>query len=393
MTGKFRSPLLLYVHIPFCAHKCHYCDFNSHERSKPEWKQYQQALIAELSHWSENPRFAGRKLSSIFFGGGTPSLAPPELIADVIQTAEQLLGFEDNIEITLEANPGTVDADHFSAYRQAGVNRLSMGVQSLDDSELRWLERIHDSRQALTAFEIARASGFDNINLDLIYGLPNQSLDQWLKSLLAAISLGTEHLSCYQLTIEPHTKLAASHAIDPINIPDDELAIAMFTQIRKQLAAAGLEAYEISNFARAGLKCRHNDGYWKYHDYIGIGAGAAGKWDDWSPENPGGVSRYSNIRTPEAYIDAAIKSGEAINSRESLTKQQAAAEAVWVGLRRSHGINRRDFKDRFDADLRELFFDELSPWLKQGCLALNEQQLCLTESGLLLADAIAESVL
>ncbi|NWF38141.1 radical SAM family heme chaperone HemW [Mariprofundus sp. NF] len=393
MAGIVRSPLLLYVHIPFCAHKCHYCDFNSHQRPAPDWQGYQQALIAELEHWAETPMFAGRKLSSIFIGGGTPSLAPPELIDAVIEQANKLYGFEENIEISLEANPGSVDAGHFAAYRQAGINRLSMGVQSLDDRELKWLERIHDSSEALNAFDIARDAGFDNINLDLIYGLPNQPLDQWLQSLQTAIALGTEHLSCYQLTIEPHTKLATTHAINPINVPDDDLAIAMFTETRNQLQSAGLEAYEISNFAKPGLKCRHNDGYWKYHDYIGIGAGAVGKWDDWISENSGGVTRYCNIRTPESYIKAALKSGEAINSRESLTKQQAAAEAIWVGLRRSNGINRDAFRDRFGHDLWALFSDEFSPWLNLGKLELNNEQLSLSSSGLLLADEISASVL
>ncbi|NWF36006.1 radical SAM family heme chaperone HemW [Mariprofundus sp. KV] len=393
MTGILRSPLLLYVHIPFCAHKCHYCDFNSHQRSTPDWKGYQQALVAELQQWAETPMFADRKVASIFIGGGTPSLAPPELIHAVIEHAYQLCGFEKNIEISIEANPGSVDAGHFAAYRQAGVNRLSMGVQSLNDGELKWLERIHNSREALDAFEIARDAGFENINLDLIYGLPNQSLDQWLQSLQTAIALGTEHLSCYQLTIEPHTKLATTHAISPINLPDDDLAITMFTETRNQLQSAGLEAYEISNFARPGLKCRHNDGYWRYHDYIGIGAGAAGKWDDSDSGKLGGITRYSNIRTPESYIKAATTGKSTINTQESLLIPQAAGEAVWLGLRRRDGINRSDFCDRFGFDAAEFFAMQLQPWQSQNLLAVDEVTISLTESGIIVADAIAESVL
>ncbi|ATX78969.1 oxygen-independent coproporphyrinogen-3 oxidase [Mariprofundus aestuarium] len=393
MTEPFRSPLLLYVHIPFCVHKCHYCDFNSHERSNPDWSSYQQALTTELKHWAGNSVFSGRKLSSIFIGGGTPSLAPPELIDSVLQGAEKLLGFEDNIEISIEANPGTVDADHFSAYRQAGVNRLSMGVQSLDDKELRWLERIHDSKQALAAFETARKAGFDNINLDLIYGLPNQSLDQWLSSLQTAIALGSEHLSCYQLTIEPHTKLATTHAVNPINVPDDELAISMFTETRHRLRLAGYEAYEISNFAKSGFKCRHNDGYWKYHDYIGIGAGAAGKWDERSSDSFDGITRYSNIRRPEAYINAVAECTVAINSQESLSIQQAAGEAVWLALRRAHGIDRKAFLNRFGFDAWEHFSTQLNPWHKEKMLEVSDTALFLTDSGITLADSISESVL
>lgn len=393
MTVILRSPLLLYVHIPFCAHKCHYCDFNSHQRSAPDWKGYQQALVAELQQWAATPMFSGRKLASIFIGGGTPSLAPPELIHTIIEHAQRLCGFEDNIEISIEANPGSVDAGYFAAYRQTGVNRLSMGVQSLNDAELKWLERIHNSREALHAFEVARSAGFENINLDLIYGLPNQSLQQWLQSLHTAIALGTEHLSCYQLTIEPHTKLATTHAINPINLPDDDLAITMFTETRNQLQPAGLPAYEISNFARLGLKCRHNDGYWRYHDYIGIGAGAAGKWDDSDSNRLAGITRYSNIRTPESYIKAATTGKSSINTQESLDIQQAAGEAIWLGLRRRNGISRPAFYDRFGFDAAEFFAMQLQPWQTQSMLAVDEVTISLTESGIIVADAIAESVL
>ncbi|ATX82584.1 oxygen-independent coproporphyrinogen-3 oxidase [Mariprofundus ferrinatatus] len=393
MTELRCSPLLLYVHTPFCVHKCHYCDFNSHERTKPDWESYQQALKSEMTHWACSPMFSSRKLSSIFFGGGTPSLAPPELIASLIDQAEQLLGFEDNLEVTLEANPGTVDVEHFAGFRQAGVNRLSIGVQSLRDHELKWLERIHDSRTAITAFHAARKAGFDNINLDLIYGLPNQTMDQWLYTLQSAINLEPEHLSCYQLTIEPHTRLAASHASSPLPLPNDELALEMFTETRKRLLDYGLAAYEISNFSRPGFKCRHNDGYWRYHDYIGIGAGASGKWDEWSANGNSGINRYSNIRTPERYIASVADKGSAINSQEQLDCMHAAAEAVWLGLRRTNGIDRPAFRSRFGFDVWEHFSAQLELWEKQGMLNLNRHSLALTESGLTLADAIAESVL
>lgn len=383
------TPLQLYVHIPFCVHKCHYCDFNSHERSNPNWKNYQSALISELKHRAASPIFSGRKLSTIFFGGGTPSLAPTQLIADIIQNAESLLGFENNIEITIEANPGSIDAEHFSAYRLAGVNRLSMGVQSLNDQELLWLGRIHNSKQALVAFDVARDAGFNNINLDLIYGLPNQSLDAWLDSLQTAIALGPEHLSCYQLTIEPHTKLAASHARTPLNIPDDDLALLMFSETRTRLNNAGYEAYEISNFAKPELKCRHNDGYWLYHDYIGIGAGAAGKWDT----QKGGIKRYSNIRSPERYAQASLKNGTATHSQESLDQNHSASEALWLGLRREKGVCRRSFQQRFGFDAWTHFSSALKLWHECGKLAVTDRHIYLTSEGIPFADAIAASVL
>jgi len=315
------------------------------------------------------------------------------LISEIIARAERLFGFEDHIEISLEANPGAVDAKRFSAYLQAGVNRLSMGVQSLNDRELLWLERIHDSKQALKAFEAARKAGFDNINLDLIYGLPDQSLDQWLQSLERAIELGPEHLSCYQLTVEPHTKLAAKHAKKPYPLPDDELALRFFHETRQQLQSAGYDAYEISNFAQPALKCRHNDGYWKYHDYIGIGAGAAGKWDNRGHENTGGITRYSNIRSPERYIKSAIEHGCAIHSRESLNCNQAAAEACWLALRRSDGINRNAFLHRFGFDVWEHFQPQLQAWKDNHKLLIHGGSVQLSASGISIADTISASVL
>lgn len=384
-----QSPLQLYIHIPYCIHKCHYCDFNSHVRAQPDWQAYQQALIAELEYWSKQEPFQNRQLHSIFFGGGTPSLAPASLIGKVLEHTKSLFSFENNIEITLEANPGTVDMQAFQGFFKAGINRLSMGVQSLDTKELTWLERIHDSREVYQAFDAARKAGFDNINLDFMYGLPQQSLEQWQDTLNTALQFNPEHLSCYQLTVEPHTKLAARHASSPYKLPDDETSLAFFHNTRESLAKAGYEAYEISNFAKPDKYCRHNDGYWLYRDYIGIGAGASGKWD----MKDGGTYRYSNIRTPEKYTAQAIQQGTAINSDESLALQQAAAEAVWVGLRRKGGIDNIWFKNRFKKDIIAYFQSDLEPWLNDHKLIWHGQQLQLTESGIPLADAIAGSVI
>jgi len=383
------SPLQLYIHIPFCVHKCHYCDFNSHERTQPAWLDYQHALIAELQHWANSPMFADRTLNTIFIGGGTPSLAPPTLIKAILDAAADLFGIKTTAEISMEANPGTVDANAFHAFRQAGINRLSIGIQSLDDKELKWLERIHSADQAIQAYHTARHAGFTNINLDLMYGLPNQSLADWLSTLKTAIALAPEHLSCYQLTVEPHTKLAATHALNPYTLPNDDDALEMFFETRSQLAHAGYHAYEISNFSQTDKACQHNDGYWKYHDYIGIGAGASGKWD----HIDGGITRYSNIRTPERYIQHALQYGNAINSDDTLSCQQAAAEAFWLGLRRSEGIQRATFKQRFDADAWTLFADKLQIWRNNNQLAITDDAIFLTQQGLAVADAISASVL
>lgn len=379
------TPLQLYVHIPYCLHKCHYCDFNSHAGNDFPWEGYRLALLSELEHWASQSHFAGRSISSIFFGGGTPSLAPPKLIAAIVDTTGDRFGLDDDVEVTLEANPGTVDADHFRDYRNAGVNRLSIGVQSLDVGELRWLERIHSPDEALAAFETGRRAGFANINLDLMYGLPEQSVDGWLQTLETVIDLGPEHLSCYQLTVEPHTRLADIHRRQPLPLPDDETSLLFFSTTRQRLAEAGYLAYEISNFARAGAHCRHNDGYWLYHDYIGIGAGAAGKWDT----DNGGVHRYSNIRSPETYMWQARIHGLAVNGHESLGRHMGAAEAVWMGLRRHNGFSRAWFVDRFGSDALTLFGDELGKWQRLSHLIVSEDSIRLSETGITQADSIA----
>ena len=383
------APLQLYIHIPYCIHKCHYCDFNSHVRAQPNWHAYTQALIAELNDWQQQPAFQGRKLHSIFFGGGTPSLAPADCIASVLAHAHQCFGWDEGIEITMEANPGTVDYAAFQGFYHAGINRLSMGVQSMDTQELQWLERIHSVDEVAQAFEHARRVGFSNINLDLMYGLPKQSLEQWEQNLQAAIQFHPEHFSCYQLTVEPHTKLAVRHATSPYALPDDEASLSFFFRTRDILADAGYGAYEISNFAQTDRYCRHNDGYWLYHDYIGIGAGAAGKWDALD----GGTRRYSNIRNPEQYMRHAMRDGKAYQYDETLDIQQAAAEAVWVGLRRTTGVSSAWFAQRFQHDLMGMFQHEWAPWLQQGHLIHQHGQLQLTPSGIPLADSIAACVI
>ncbi len=345
--------------------------------------------MRELRQWGEHPLFAGRMIDTLFFGGGTPSLAPPELIRSVIETAAQSFTLTQDIEITLEANPGTAEADRFIGYRDAGVNRLSIGVQSFDDLELKWLERIHSAREACAAYDMATQAQFEQINLDLMYGLPNQSMATWMQHLKQAIELAPGHLSCYQLTVEPHTQLAIRHKQKRLALPDEERSLNFLKQTRTRLAAAGYKAYEVSNFSKPGMHCHHNDGYWQYHDYIGIGAGAAGKWD--APD--GGIIRYNNTCAPEAYMKAIYERRNAIKNREQLSASQAAAEAVWLGLRRTDGIVQNDFKARFHHYPATLFADILSPWLSGNYLIATPGHLKLSEKGLSLADSIAASVL
>lgn len=382
------------MHTPFCLHKCHYCDFNSHVFAQPPWLDYTQALLTELKYYAEQSQFQGREIKSVFFGGGTPSLAPASLFDGVLDMLATSFTLAADIEITLEANPGASEAERFKAYREAGINRLSIGVQSFDNDELTWLERIHSADEAEKAYYMARDAGFDNINLDLMYALPHQRLDAWFTSLEKGLALEPEHLSCYQLTVEPHTALHVTHKKQKLALPDEDLALQFFWQTRERLANSGYAAYEISNFSKQGKHCQHNRGYWLYDDYIGIGAGAAGKWDN----QDGSVVRYSNIRAPQSYMDAVSRHGKAVNSHENLSPQEAAGEAVWLGLRQEQGVDLTWFEQRFEQPLLDVYPTLTKQWLNQDKLVLagsanQASYLKLTPAGLSLADDISASFL
>jgi len=267
-------PLSLYVHLPWCVRKCPYCDFNSHEfkGGTPPFDAYVDALLADLDQ--DLPLVWGRTVHSVFFGGGTPSLFPADAIERILQGASSRLRFAPEAEITLETNPGTAEHGRFEDYRRAGVNRISFGIQTFDDATLKKLGRIHDSAQAAAAVDLARNAGFDNFNLDLMYALPDQTLAMAEADVLRAIDLAPTHISHYQLTLEPNTVFAAR---PPTGIPDDDLAWDMQERCQALLADAGYAQYEVSAYARAGRQCAHNLNYWRFGDYLGIGAGAHGK--------------------------------------------------------------------------------------------------------------------
>ncbi|HHI76505.1 MAG TPA: radical SAM family heme chaperone HemW, partial [Gammaproteobacteria bacterium] len=293
-------PLGLYIHIPWCVRKCPYCDFNSHRapQALPE-ADYVDALLRDLAVQAE--RVAGRTLETVFIGGGTPSLFSGRAIGELLAGAARLLPLAPDAEITLEANPGTAEAGRFADYRAAGVNRLSIGVQSLDDASLRALGRIHDQTQALAAVDMARRAGFDNLNLDLMYGLPRQTPEAALADLEALIGLGPEHLSWYQLTLEPNTLF--HH--DPPPLPDDDALGEMMDAGLARLSAAGFVQYEISAHARPGRQARHNLNYWRFGDYLGIGAGAHAKLTG----ADGTVRRYARPRHPRDYLADPVAPG------------------------------------------------------------------------------------
>ena len=289
-------PLSLYIHIPWCVRKCPYCDFNSHNapQALPQ-REYVDALLRDLDQ--DLPLAQGRKLRSIFFGGGTPSLFAPEQIARILDGVNQRLTFVPDIEITLETNPGTVEHGPFTGYRNAGVNRISFGVQSFDDESLKRIGRIHDARQAERAVKSAQDAGVENLNLDLMYALPQQTLAGALRDVDIALGLQTPHLSHYQLTLEPNTHFAAN----PPPLPDEDAAWDMQEACQARLAAGGFAQYEVSAYARAGGECAHNLNYWNFGDYLGIGAGAHAKLTS----DDGSIRRRWKLRAPKGYLEHA----------------------------------------------------------------------------------------
>lgn len=326
MTGP-STPLALYVHWPFCVSKCPYCDFNSHVRESVDQTRWRDALLADLAH--EAALLPGRRLGSIFFGGGTPSLMPPATVAAILDAAERAWGFEDGIEITLEANPSSVEAARFADIAAAGVNRVSLGLQALDDAALHFLGRAHSVNEGLAALATAQAA-FSRVSFDLIYARPDQSLASWEAELRRAIGFGTEHLSLYQLTIEAGTRFATLAAKGELTIPDADSGADLFETTRAITAAAGLPAYEISNHARPGAESRHNLTYWRYRDYAGIGPGAHGR--------RGGLATLRH-KKPENWLAALDRKGNGLEREDPLSPHDRATEALLMGLRIGEGVD------------------------------------------------------
>jgi putative oxygen-independent coproporphyrinogen III oxidase len=356
-------PLSLYVHLPWCVRKCPYCDFNSHEYrgGGPPFAAYIDALIADLEH--DLPLVWGRPVRSVFFGGGTPSLFPADQIDRFLQAANARLRFAPDCEITLETNPGTAEHGRFEDYRKAGVNRLSFGVQSFDDGCLRRLGRIHDSGQAEAAIKLAQDAGFDNFNLDLMYALPEQTIAMAVRDLERAFALTPAHISHYQLTLEPNTVFAVR---PPAGIPDDDLAWEMQERCQALLKAAGYGQYEISAYARPGRQSAHNLNYWRFGDYLGVGAGAHGKLTvpagigevtdangrqvaSLSGAKSGRILRRSKIKHPAAYL-AVAGSAAAIGEDREIAVEQRPFEFMLNALRLVDGFAMSQFEARTGLD-------------------------------------------
>ena len=338
MPGQLQAPppLALYVHLPWCVRKCPYCDFNSHaQRGEIPEQRYLQALTRDLEQ--SLPQVWGREVTSIFIGGGTPSLFSGAAIDQLLVTMRTLLRVSPLAEITLEANPGTFEAERFEAYRDAGVNRLSLGVQSFNPQHLRALGRIHDADEARAA-AAAALELFDAVNLDLMYALPEQTLDEARQDLATAIGLGPAHISAYHLTLEPNTPFAAQ----PPSLPDDDAAADMQLMAEATLTAAGYEHYETSAFARPGQRCRHNLNYWYFGDYLGLGAGAHGKLSSHDR-----IERQARSKHPQAYMDAILgEAGPAWFETRKLTRDDRIFEFMMNALRLTEGFEPRLFEAR-----------------------------------------------
>ena len=367
------QPLALYVHWPFCVSKCPYCDFNSHVRESVDQARWRTALLTDLAYEADvGPK---RPLTSIFFGGGTPSLMPPETVAAIIEAAEHHWGFAPDIEITLEANPSSVEAARFAGLAAAGVNRVSLGLQALDDEALRFLGRAHDVAEGLDALATAQKS-FDRVSFDLIYALPGQSQAEWEKTLTRALGFGTGHLSLYQLTIEPGTRFAAMAARGELVPTDPDHAADLFEATRAITTAAGLPAYEISNHARPGEESRHNLTYWRYGDYLGVGPGAHGRRE--------GVAT-ARAKKPENWLARIDGHAQGIELEETLNSDTQQREALVMGLRLAEGLPRA----RTDPAVDQRAVERLSA---MGLVEQTSDRLCVTPPGMLLLDAILAEV-
>jgi oxygen-independent coproporphyrinogen-3 oxidase len=376
LNSELTAPLALYIHWPFCVSKCPYCDFNSHVRDSVDQAAWRDALLADLAYEARvGPH---RPLTSIFFGGGTPSLMPPETAGALIEAAERHWGYAGEIEITLEANPSSVEAARFADLAAAGVNRVSLGLQALDDATLRFLGRAHDVNEALSALAIAQRV-FARVSFDLIYARPEQRPEDWERELTRAIEFGTEHLSLYQLTIEPGTRfetLVREGTLTPLGA---DAAADLYEATQAMTSAAGLPAYEVSNHARQGAESRHNLTYWRYGDYLGIGPGAHGR--------RGGVATVRH-RKPENWMNAVARNANGIASEDALSPAEQAREALVMGLRLAEGVDTA--RDGIGASAID--WGRADRLAAQDLLVRTGNRIAVTPAGMLLLDRILAEI-
>lgn len=377
----------IYVHWPFCLKKCPYCDFNSHVRDVIDQDIWLKSYIRELNWFKAH--FPNVSAGSIFFGGGTPSLMPATTVAAIIEHIDRLWPHDKPIEVTLEANPSSVEAGRFIDYKSAGINRVSLGIQSLRDEDLQFLGRLHNAKEALDALDIAKNT-FERVSFDLIYALPKQSLGSWEKELARALTFAGDHLSLYQLTIEEGTAFHHQFKRGKFSLPNEELAASMYDLTQDMTASAGLPAYEVSNHAKLGSGSRHNLYYWQSMPFFGIGPGAHGRLPGSAAHT---ATAHAQIKRPEDWLKAVTDKGCGMESYEDISADERAEEALLMGLRLTSGINREQFSQVIGRDVMHyLKVERLEQLQQDGFFTLDEQALSLTKKGMPLLNTLISQV-
>jgi len=369
------KPVSLYIHIPFCTSKCHYCSFNSVTGKSRYIERYVEMLVRELNVYRD--RLKDRPVSTLFFGGGTPSLLSGEQVAHLLSQINSSFNLVNDIEISLESNPGTLNEEKLTLYKEAGINRISLGVQSFQSAELRWLGRTHGVDEVFQSVQTLQKVGFNNFNLDLIFGLPNQTLNQWKENVRRAIELGPTHISLYHLTIEEGSTF---NDIKKLPDPSDQEGARLFNWTKEHLEKVGFEQYEISNYARPGFRCQHNAVYWRNEDCVGIGAGAWSYLDG---------SRYLRPKTIEAYIKDVEEEKFTRLQEERLGVSEAWRETLVFGLRTKEGVDLSRLTKRFGIGPDSETIASIRRLENQGYLALEKDRVHLTDQGFLFADTVA----
>lgn len=372
MRNGIASPIEIYIHIPFCVKKCDYCDFLSGPSGPEEQSDYVQALLREIDAVKEGK---GRSVSSIFIGGGTPSVLDAGFIGEILNRIRNKFQIQNDAEITIEANPGTADYGKLQAYRDYGINRLSIGLQSPDDRELKILGRIHNYEQFLETYKKARKAGFDNINVDLMSAIPDQTYKGWEKNLRTVAELEPAHISAYSLIIEEGTPFAARQ----LNLPDEDTEYNMYEATARILKEYGYKQYEISNYAKRGMACRHNVGYWTRQDYLGFGLGASSLY---------GKERFSNTADRKKYLENSF-SPELIREREPiLSREDEMAEFMFLGLRMTEGVARTDFEQIFGCCIEQIYGDVLKKYESMGLLQEKNGRIFLSRAGIHVSNSV-----
>ena len=367
----------LYLHIPYCLHKCGYCDFNSHPENQVESVYYVEALLKELKFYSTTLK--SYNVPTVFMGGGTPTILPPSQLKKILDTVRQSFNLTPDCEITIEANPATIKLETLQEIHAAGYNRISIGVQSFDEKELQLLERVHNEEEIHSTVHRARSANFENLSMDLMFALPDQSTEKWQSHLKQATAKNPDHLSTYNLTIEPATAFFKLYEKGKLCLPHEDIQLEMYETTIQVLEDAGYSQYEISNFSKPGMESQHNINYWKNGEYLGVGAGASSYLNG---------ERSKNINLPSIYIREIETKASAVDTRERLEPLQAMGETLMLGLRLLKGVSIDVFENRFQVSFQKVYGKAVESLLNQELITLNENRIALSRKGLFLADSV-----